>query len=276
MQTGAGRATQRRNQLYRIIFEHDTPAGKAFDVALLLTILGSILTVMLDSVESIRERFGSALAMLEWGFTLLFAAEYGLRVYSAKRRRSYVVSFFGFVDLLSVLPTLLSLFAPGAQSLQVVRVLRLLRVFRVLKLGQFHGQANVLSRALLRSLPKITVFLGAVLSIVVIMGCLMYLVEGPRRGFDSIPAGMYWAIVTITTVGFGDVTPQTPFGRLLASVLMILGYAIIAVPTGIVSTEMMQGARPAARLTSCTTCGAADHAVDAKYCRLCASALAES
>ena len=255
-----------RQRLYFVIFEHDTPAGSAFDVALLWAVLLSVLAVMLESVDPVRLSAGAALRLLEWAFTVLFTVEYALRLYSAPKRWRYALSFFGAVDLIAILPTYLSLTIPGAQSLLVVRVLRLLRVFRVLKLASFRGEADALWSAVTASMPKITVFLFAVLSVVVIIGSSMYLLEGPSHGFSSIPRAMYWSIVTLTTVGFGDITPQTPAGQVLASVLMIFGYGIIAVPTGIVSAEMTRAAN---KDRSCRSCGAGSHQKDAEYCRRC-------
>lgn len=262
-----------RRRLYVVIFEHDTHAGKAFDVFLLWAILLSVLAVSLESVNELRERWGLALRGMEWAFTVAFSIEYVLRMYCSPDRGRYARSFFGVVDLVAVLPTYVSLVVPGAQSLLVVRVLRLLRVFRVLKLVHFWGQAESLLDALRASLPKITVFLGAVLSIVVIVGATMYLVEGPAHGFDSIPKSMYWAIVTLTTVGFGDVTPRTPLGQILASALMIVGYGIIAVPTGIVTTELVRGQQAEMTTRACHECSLEGHDTDAKHCKGCGAKL---
>jgi voltage-gated potassium channel len=259
-----------RARLHEIIFEADTPAGKAFDVGLLLAILISVIAVMLESVDSIRVDHGRLIRATEWFFTVLFTVEYGLRLVSVKRPLRYALSFFGLVDLVAILPTYLSVALPGAQSLLVIRVLRLLRVFRVLKLVSFLGEAQVLLTALRASRPKITVFLGAVLSTVVIMGAIMYLVEGEQSGFDSIPRGMYWAIVTMTTVGFGDITPKTVPGQFIASVLMILGYGVLAVPTGIVSVELAAATRKSElNPVACPGCGALGHDLDAVHCKFC-------
>ncbi len=263
-----------RAKLHEIIFEADTAAGKAFDVGLLLAILISVIAVMLESVDSIRANHGRLIRGAEWFFTLLFTVEYVLRLVSVKRPLRYARSFFGLVDLIAILPTYLSVILPGAQSLLVVRVLRLLRIFRVLKLVSFLGEAEVLLTALRASRPKITVFLGAVLSTVVIMGAVMYLVEGAEHGFDSIPRGMYWAIVTMTTVGFGDITPKTVAGQFIASILMILGYGIIAVPTGIVSVELAAAARQTElNPVACPGCGAQGHDLDAIHCKHCGQKL---
>ncbi|WKN30682.1 ion transporter [Porifericola rhodea] len=227
-----------KEKLYHIIFESDTPPGKAFDVALLVAIVLSIITVMLESVSSISQHYGSTIRTMEWLFTIIFTIEYLLRIYCAPRRKAYILSFYGIVDLISIIPTYLSLVVVGTQYVLMIRSLRLLRVFRVLKLYHFLGEAEVLGKALRQSAAKITVFLGTVVTLIFIVGSLMYLIEGPENGFTSIPVSIYWAIVTLTTVGYGDIAPQTIAGQTLASVVMILGYGIIAVPTGIVSVEI--------------------------------------
>ncbi len=264
-----------RRKIFEVIFEADTPAGKAFDVALLIAIVLSVVAVMLESVGEIRVAHGRLLYAIEWLFTLLFSVEYLLRLISVRRPRSYALSFFGLVDLLAVLPTYASLLAPGAQTLLVIRVLRLLRVFRVFKLTRYLGEARMLSRALAQSRQKIVVFLVAVLTLVVIMGSLMYLVEGPANGFTSIPRAVYWAIVTMTTVGYGDIAPHTVWGQALASLVMILGYGIIAVPTGIFSAELVQAVRREKDKGhgACPSCGRQDHDHDAKFCKHCGASL---
>jgi voltage-gated potassium channel len=262
-----------RERLHEVIFEAETPEGKAFDVALLVCIVASVITVLLESVGSIRAQYGPALRGLEWGFTLLFTVEYVLRLVSVGRPVRYALSFFGVVDLLAIVPTYLSVFVAGAQSLIVIRALRLLRIFRVLKLAHFVGEAQMLRAALRASLRKIIVFLGAVLTIVLIVGSLMYLVEGEGGGFTSIPQGMYWAIVTLTTVGYGDIAPQTVIGQLLASIVMILGYGIIAVPTGIVTVELAQARRVPITTEACPDCGAGGHDGDAAFCKFCGARL---
>lgn len=265
----------RRARLHEIIFEADTPAGKAFDVVLLLAIALSVLAVMLESVSSIREKYGFELYLAEWFFTILFTIEYIVRLACVRRPLRYAFSFFGIVDLLAVLPTYLSLLVTGAQSLLVIRVIRLLRIFRIFKLTRFLGEARTLTVALRSSRHKIVVFLGGVLSIVTIMGALMYLIEGPESGFTSIPRGVYWAIVTMTTVGYGDIAPRTVFGQAVAAFVMILGYAIIAVPTGIVSAELVQAARkPVSGSTqACPGCGVNGHDHDAVHCKRCGTRL---
>ncbi|MCP3170109.1 ion transporter [Myxococcus qinghaiensis] len=262
-----------RARLHTIIFEADTPAGKAFDVALLWAIVFSIAAVMLESVSSVRVRYATALMVAEWIFTILFALEYVLRLIAVRRPLDYARSFFGLVDLLAILPSFLSVFFPGAQTLLVLRVLRLLRVFRVLKLGHLLGQAEVLLTALRASRAKITVFLGFVLTVDVVMGAIMYMVEGEEHGFDSIPRSMYWAIVTMTTVGFGDITPKTVPGQFIASVLMIMGYGILAVPTGIVSVELAAAANARPDTQACPGCGKQGHDLDARFCKACGTAL---
>ncbi|RKH18070.1 ion transporter [Corallococcus praedator] len=262
-----------RARLHTVIFEADTPAGKVFDVALLWAIVFSVAAVMLESVSQVRTHYSDALHVAEWIFTVLFALEYVLRLIAVRRPLHYARSFFGIVDLMALLPSFLSVVFPGAQTLLVVRVLRLLRVFRILKLGHLLGQAEVLLTALRASRPKIIVFLGTVLSIDVIMGALMYMVEGEANGFDSIPRSMYWAIVTMTTVGFGDITPKTVTGQFLASILMVMGYGIIAVPTGIVSVELAAATRQHVDTQACPGCGAQGHDPDARFCKRCGTAL---
>ncbi|MCR9164571.1 MAG: ion transporter [Nannocystaceae bacterium] len=263
-----------RERLAVVIFGTATPAGRAFDVALLLLIVASVLAVVLESVEAIGTRFRLALRVLDWVFTILFLAEYVVRIWVARDRLRYVFSFFGIVDLLSILPSFIGIFISGAHSLLVIRVLRLLRVFRVLKVVRMLGEANQLLSALRASFAKITVFMGAVLTVVVVMGATMHLIEGAENGFTSIPRGMYWAIVTMTTVGYGDIAPATVLGQAIAALLMLLGYGILAVPTGIVSAEYVQAARsdgPAP--VECQECGAKGHPTDANFCRVCGTEL---
>ena len=264
----------RREKIRIIIFEADTPAGRVFDIALLWAIALSVGVVMMESVESIQDDYGSELRAAEWFFTILFTAEYALRLYVAPKRLAYARSFFGLVDFLSVLPTYLSVFIPGSQSLLTIRALRLLRIFRVLKLAPYLGEANVLSEALEASRRKVTVFMGTVLVLVMILGSAMYLIEGAASGFTSIPRSVYWAIVTLTTVGYGDITPETIPGQVLASVVMIMGYAIIAVPTGIVTAEIMHAHRGHEVTTrTCMHCLSEGHRHDARYCRDCGQEL---
>jgi voltage-gated potassium channel len=262
-------ASPRRRATYEVIFGHETRAGRAFDVVLILVILASVLAIMLESVASIRAVHGPSLRALEWVFTGAFTVEYVLRLWCVDRPTRYARSFLGVVDLLAVLPTYLSVLLPGGQVLTVVRILRVLRVFRILKLAQYTGEARVLSQALRAARYKITVFVFTVFTIVVIVGSLMYLVEGPTHGFTSIPTGVYWAVVTLTTVGFGDVTPQTPLGQGLATLVMIMGYGIIAVPTGIVTAELAYATRDGRAERRCSGCGRAGHDGDARHCKWC-------
>lgn len=261
-----------RHRVHEIIFEADTPEGRAFDIILLGLIVLSVATVMLESVDTYRLQFGRELLILEWVFTVLFTVEYALRLLSVKRPSAYALSFFGIVDLLAILPTYLSLFLFGTQALVVVRAIRLLRIFRVLKLGNYLDESRVISKSLAASRRKISVFLFTIAMIVMIIGAVMYLVEGESNpGFSSIPLSVYWAIVTLTTVGFGDITPQTALGQFLSAVIMIIGYAIIAVPTGIVSAEMVEQNRKRQGLQTqaCRYCAETDHDVDAQFCKTC-------
>ena len=262
-----------QKKIHEIIYEADTFYGKAFDVALLISILLSILAVMLESVPSIHSDYGSELRYIEWGFTILFSIEYVLRIICIGKPFRYVLSFYGLVDLLSILPTYIGYFVSGYHSLSVIRSLRLLRVFRIFKLGRFLGEGNLIISALKASRAKIIVFLVAVLTISIIMGTLMYLIESPESGYTSIPRSIYWAIVTLTTVGYGDISPITPLGQGIASIIMIMGYAIIAVPTGIVSAEIAkQKPEPVVR-NSCNNCSKEGHDEDADYCKYCGGKL---
>lgn len=264
---------QLRSRLHEIIFEADTPAGKLFDIVLIATILASIVAVMLESVTVVREQYGDALRIAEWVFTALFTLEYALRIFTVNSRRRYVVSFYGLVDLAATLPTYVSVLLPGSQALLVIRALRLLRIFRVLKLGRYVGEAQLLSRALRASRPKIIVFLFTVLTLVLIVGTLMYLIEGSESGFTSIPTSIYWAVVTMTTVGYGDITPRTVPGQILATVVMIIGYGIIAVPTGIVSVEIARATQHHVSTQACPACSREGHDVDAVHCKYCGARL---
>lgn len=262
-----------RAKAHEIIFEADTPAGKLFDVVLLALILASVVVVMLDTVEDIESAHGTLLTMLEWVFTAVFTLEYGLRLWCVGKPSKYAFSFFGVVDLLAVLPTYLSLVVPGAEALLVIRLLRMLRVFRVLKLVQYIGEGNVLLKALVASRHKITVFLFSVLIVVVIVGALMFVIEGKESGFTSIPQSMYWAIVTLTTVGYGDVAPATAVGKALAAFVMIMGFGIIAVPTGIVTAELTRAAKTPTNTLVCQACHAHRHDDDAVHCKHCGGKL---
>ena len=260
---------------YTIIFEAETPAGKRFDIILLVAILLSVMAVILESVSTISIDFGEELRIIEWVFTVIFTMEYLARLYVIKNKIKYAISFFGIVDLMSIIPTYLSLILAGTQTLLVIRSLRLLRVFRIMKLVRYLEEAGNLSNALKASKAKILVFLGTVFILVILVGTLMYMVEGPRNGFTSIPTSIYWAVVTLTTVGYGDIAPQTVLGQSLAAVVMILGYGIIAVPTGIVSAEMVRQQRTIEKLPTqvCGNCMEEGHEIDAIHCKHCGAKL---
>lgn len=265
-----------RKHWYDIIFESDTKTGKTFDVILLIAIIGSLLAIMLESIPSLLDRHRQVFRMLEWFFTIIFTIEYVVRLIVVRKKLKYVLSFYGIIDLISILPTYLALVLVGAQYFLVIRSFRLLRVFRVLKMVRFLGEAQVLTSALRASRVKITVFLVAVICVVFIMGTIMYIVEGEENGFTSIPVSIYWCIVTLTTVGYGDISPQTPLGQFLASAIMIIGYGIIAVPTGIVTSEMSKAQHSAATdkgLVVCEKCGEKDHSQKANFCKTCGNEL---
>jgi len=262
-----------KHHLHVIILEADTPYGKAFDIFLLLAILTSVLVVMLDSVASISVKFSNLFSYLEWMFTIFFTIEYILRIYvTQKALKNYVLSFYGIIDLLAILPTYLSLVVSGTHFMMVIRIFRLLRVFRILKLGRYVGATQVLRDSFMNSRHKIAVFLEIIATIVVLMGSIMYIIEGPENGFTSIPRGIYWAIVTLTTVGYGDIAPSTVAGQFIASAIMIMGYAIIAVPTGIMSSEMNKtGKKKSISLNTqiCENCNFDQHDDDALFCKKC-------
>jgi voltage-gated potassium channel len=262
-----------RVRVHDIIFQHDSPAERGFNAAVIIAILLSVLVVMLDSVATIHARWERELFIAEWVLTVAFTLEYVARIWSARDRRRYATSLYGVLDLLAVLPTYVSMLFPSGRFFMVFRILRVLRAFRILKLAEYVQQAGVLSAALRASRYKITVFVTAVLSIVVVAGSIMYLVEGPEHGFTSIPMAVYWAIVTITTVGYGDLAPETPLGQGIASVLMILGYGVIAVPTGIVTLELDRAARTPKIDRACPGCGVTKHDPDAGFCKYCGTAL---
>ncbi|WP_354686867.1 ion transporter [Cupriavidus necator] len=263
-----------RQRWYTIIFEADTREGRIFDVALLVAIVASVVVVMLDSMASVNQRLGTVFTVLEWSFTLLFTAEYLMRILVVRRPLRYVLSFYGIIDFISIMPTWLAVFVPELHFLIDVRLLRLLRVFRILKLTVYFEEAEILYRALVNSRRKIFVFLAAVFIITVILGTVMYVVEGPEHGFRSIPLSMYWAVVTLTTTGFGDMVPKTAAGQFITSLTILLGYGIIAFPTGIVGAELAASIlkRPLTTRT-CTHCLTEGHETDARYCKHCGSAL---
>jgi voltage-gated potassium channel len=262
-----------RDVLFEVIFEADTTAGKWFDVGLIICIAASVAVVMLDSMEKVKLSHGGLLNTLEWSLTILFTIEYILRLICVDKALRYARSFFGIVDLLAILPAYLSILLPGSHSLIVIRLLRVLRVFRVLKLGACVGEADVLMRGLMASRRKIFVFLSTVLTLVTIIGSLMYMIEGQQGGFTSIPRSVYWAIVTLTTVGYGDISPTTGAGQFLASLVMILGYSIIAVPAGIVTVEMSRADNRETTNQTCPGCMRQGHEKDALYCKFCGGKL---
>lgn len=262
-----------RQRLYSIIFEAETRAGKFFDISLILIIVSSVLLTMLETVESFEKSYRSLFFISELLFTSFFTIEYILRLYCSPKPRAYVFSFYGIVDLVSTLPFYLSLFLPGAQSLTVVRGLRMLRIFRVLKLQQYAVAGQQLSSAIKQSWPKIFVFLTTIVTAVSIMGALMFLIEGRENGFTSIPKGVYWAVVTMTTVGYGDLVPKTDFGQFISIVLMILGYGVIAVPTGIVSSEFIKQGSDVQLTRTCSACFTEGHRLHASFCDSCGEQL---
>ena len=265
--------THLRNRIHIIIEGTDTRLGKLFDIILLIASLASVGVVMLDSVLYMRLQYGTLFFYAEWLFTILFTIEYGLRLFSAPNRLRYTFSFFGIVDLLSVLPSYLSLIFGGVQYLLVIRILRILRVFRVLKLEAYMQQAGFLASALKTSQQKIIVFFLSLVLLVTIFGSIIYVVEGPENGFTSIPVSIYWAVVTVTTTGYGDMAPKTPIGQAIASMVMIAGYSIIAVPTGIFTAELARNMRPQLNPIACPNCGKFGHAVAAEFCDRCGHAL---
>ncbi len=264
-----------RRRMHEVIFEADTPLGKAFDIALLLVILLSVIVVMLDSVAHIRREHGPTLAVFEWSVTVLFTLEYIARLVCVARPWRYVGSFYGVVDLLAVVPTYMSVFLTGSQSLLVIRVIRLIRIFRVFKLSRYLTEARTLMIALRATRERVTVFLVVVLTLIMVIGAAMYLIEGGRTGtqFTSIPRSVYWTVVTMTTVGYGDIAPQTVLGQTVAAGVMILGYAIIVVPIGVFSAEVSQASRRGVSTKACPSCAAEGHDVDAAYCKCCGSKL---
>lgn len=264
-----------RARLREIIFGTDTPTGRGFDIVLLVLIVASVLNLMLISVAAIDTRVGWLLKDLEWLFTFAFSIEYAARIYAARRRWAYIRSFYGVIDLVSILPLYLSLILPSAHYFIAVRVLRVMRIFRVLKLVRYANEANVLSRSLQQAQRKMQIFVGVMSLFATLLGALMYVVEGPTNGFTSIPRSMYWAIVTITTVGYGDIAPNTPIGQAIAGVAIMLGYAMLAVTAGIITAELTKEMVSQRQDKQCLHCERSDHEIDAKYCKFCGGALDE-
>ncbi|NKB34023.1 MAG: ion transporter [Pseudomonadales bacterium] len=266
--------SKQQEQIYEVIFGYESRAGKLFDVVLICMIVISVTAVLFDSIESYHLNYGEFLFRLEWFFTIVFTIEYSFRLYSTRNARGYIFSFYGLIDLISILPTYIAFLFPSAQYLIVIRIMRVLRIFRILKLFRYMGEANLLYTALVQARRKIFVFLFSVLTLITIFGALMFIIEGPENGFNNIPQSIYWAIVTITTVGYGDISPQTPVGQFIAGLAMIFGYAIIAVPTGIIGAELMnefqqRNRREASTNRQCVSCHATDHELDASYCKFC-------
>ena len=260
-----------RHTLYQVIYQAHTPAGRGFDIVLIISIVVSVLTIILDSVTEINQHYKEQFFIIDWVFTILFTVEYLLRIFCIQRPVKYITSFYGLIDLLSIVPSYIGLFIPGSHYLQVIRILRVLRIFRVLKLVQYINQSNQLLNALSASRPKIAIFLFTISTLLVIFGSIMYLIEGPENGFTNIPVSIYWAVVTLTTVGFGDITPKTDLGRAISAVVMVTGYAIIAVPTGIITNELsqeMKKQQPRLAKRICRKCHKLGHEIDANYCRI--------
>ncbi|MEL7121616.1 MAG: ion transporter [Bacteroidota bacterium] len=265
-----------KEKIHEIIFEADTLAGKVFDIGLLIAIIASILVVILESVNSINEQYNNLFNILEWAFTIIFTIEYILRLYCVYRPLKYARSFYGIIDLISIMPAYLSVFFAGSQYFIIIRGLRLMRIFRILKLGHFTNEGRMLIRAMESSRVKITIFLIFIAVLVTIIGAIMYLVEGGQNDdFTSIPKSIYWAIVTLTTVGYGDITPQTNIGQFFSALVMIIGYAVLAVPTGIVSAEIINEASKKTNTQSCRFCGSEEHDNDAIHCKYCGEKLNE-
>ena len=262
-------------KLYTIIFGTDTPAGKWFDIILIFVILASVTVIVLDSFAGIHRTWGPLLQRIEWSFTLIFTLEYLLRIWIARNRRAYLVSVYGIIDLLAILPSYLAVVLPQTAPLLIVRLLRVLRVFRVLRLISFLDEANTVAGALRQSARQIFVFFSMVVTVMIVFGCVMYVIEGPDNGFSNIPLSVYWAIVTVTTVGYGDVVPVTSMGRAISAMAMLVGYAIIAVPTGIFTTNLMMHRNPGTGTEplNCPQCARAGHQADARFCRFCGTSL---
>lgn len=258
-----------REELYEIIFKSDTVKGKMFDVGLIITIIISLIIIMLDSVASLKSLYGKWFIVLEWWFTIIFTIEYILRIYSSKDRKKYIFSFFGIIDLLSIAPSYLGIFFPEILYLISIRAVRIIRIFRVLKLSQYVNEANHLTKALELSQKKISVFLATVLLLITILGSIIYVVEGEKNGFTSIPVSMYWAVVTLTTVGYGDMSPKTALGQFISSIVMLIGYSIIAIPTGIVTVSISEAMKQNLANITCKNCSKDTHEKEASYCCRC-------
>jgi voltage-gated potassium channel len=273
MTTNENKLSVWQQKLHETIFEADTRGGKLFDILLIASIVVSVIAVMLDTIDTVHSMFGNFFYMSEWFFTILFSVEYILRLASVGKPVMYARSFYGVIDLLAVIPTYMSLLLPGTQYLLVIRSLRVLRIFRIFKLVKYLSEAKMLVLALKASRRKIIIFMFTILTLVIIFGSLMYLIESENEDFSSIPRSIYWAVVTLTTVGYGDIAPQSPVGQTIAAIIMILGYAIIAVPTGIVTVEYSRVVQKEVSTQACPQCSAEGHDVDARFCRLCGTKL---
>lgn len=260
-------------RLYKIVFGTDTPTGKWFDLILIVAILVSVAVIVADSMAGVHREYGELLQRLEWGFTVLFSVEYVLRIWIAKNRRAYLLSFYGIIDLLAILPSYLAILIPQTAPLLIIRLLRVLRVFRVLRLVGYLDDANQIAGIMRTSWRPIFVFFSIIITIIAVFGCLIYVLEGPNNGFENIPVSVYWAIVTVTTVGYGDVVPVTAAGRAISALAMLVGYAIIAVPTGIFTANIIEKRRKKIKPMNCPQCSRAGHEEDARYCRFCGSSL---
>ena len=265
----------RKQRLYQIIFGTQTKAGRNFYIALIVAILCSELILILSTIRSVDFKYSEALTVLEWVFTILFTIEYALRLYCSPKPWAYARSFYGVIDLIAVLPSYLAFLFPGSNYLLIIRLIRVMRIFRILKLARFLKDSNILLRSLLMAQRKILVFFSTVAILVTVLGSLLYIVEGPDNGFTSIPTSIYWAIVTITTVGYGDIVPQTDIGKAIAAFTMLLGYSILAVPTGIITAELSQEMKTQRELIRCTNCSASGHESDASFCKKCGTQLPE-
>lgn len=262
-----------REELYEIIFKSDTPKGKIFDVALILVICASVITIMLDSVSSLKMRYGYWFTFLEWIFTILFTIEYLLRIYSSNDRKKYIFSFFGIIDLISIIPSYIGILFPEVLYLLSIRSVRIIRIFRILKLSHYVNEANHLTKALALSQRKILVFFSSVFLLITILGSIIYVVEGEKNGFTNIPISMYWAVVTLTTVGYGDIAPKTSLGQFISSIVMLTGYSIIAIPTGIVTVSISEAMKQNLSQVVCKNCSKDSHEKEASYCCRCGNSL---
>jgi voltage-gated potassium channel len=258
-----------KESFYQVIFGTETPLGRNFDIALIVLIISSVLVILLDSIQALNASYGSLFFRIEWLFTVFFTLEYGVRIWCSANRKAYIFSIYGVIDLCAILPTYIAIFIPAASPLLIIRLFRILRIFRVLRLLEFMSEANVLMGALRASYRKLVVFFSLMIILTTVFGCLIYVIEGPENGFDDIPKSIYWAIVTMTTVGYGDIVPMTGLGRAISALGMLLGFAIIAVPTGIITAELANKVGRERNKKNCKNCARAGHDADAGYCKYC-------